>query len=204
MIQPLNILCFGDSLTAGYSQYGMRFTPYSQWLKAKLDVELEGVYEVNAATDGVSGELVTRGFRTRMERQCKVAESPPSPVKSRAGRFWGRKVSSFVEKMEKRGVAVSSRKETEMGSGAAVDKKAEMKIDNSKNAAEDPYDWVIFLGGTNDLGVSHLSLPCLPSHPNAPPSSLASPRLLNYNEYTLTAPRSGGRSHWKSGRKSRA
>lgn len=32
-------------------------------------------------------------------------------------------------------------------------KRAEFsKIDSSKNAASNPYDWIIFLGGTNDLG----------------------------------------------------
>jgi lysophospholipase L1-like esterase len=68
--KSLNILCFGDSLTAGYSAYGMRFTPYSTWLKTMLEEELTGVKKVNVDTDGVSGELVLRGFRGRMEKRC--------------------------------------------------------------------------------------------------------------------------------------
>ena len=30
------ILCFGDSLTAGYHNYGMTFSPYGQFLKEAL------------------------------------------------------------------------------------------------------------------------------------------------------------------------
>lgn len=47
--------------------------------------------------------------------------------------------------------------------GETGENQAEVNIDSSGKVGEDPYDWVIFLGGTNDLGVSHLSLGCLSS-----------------------------------------
>jgi hypothetical protein len=33
---PFRILCFGDSLTAGYYQFGRKFSPYGDTLQAKL------------------------------------------------------------------------------------------------------------------------------------------------------------------------
>lgn len=83
--RPLHILCFGDSLTEGYSQWGMVMTPYSRTLRDVLEKRLnaygrsEGEKEgkegekwnVLVETDGVSGELVTKYFLGRMESQCK-------------------------------------------------------------------------------------------------------------------------------------
>ncbi len=98
--QSLNILCFGDSLTEGYSMYGMMFTPYSETLEERLNSLLndteeevdkepeekpsgngdsyqeknekkEQEWDIVIDTDGVSGELVTKGFERRMQRTCK-------------------------------------------------------------------------------------------------------------------------------------
>ncbi|KAH7419702.1 SGNH hydrolase-type esterase domain-containing protein [Cadophora sp. MPI-SDFR-AT-0126] len=93
--KPLHVLCFGDSLTEGYSMYGMQWTPYSETLQTRLDEQLGNEWKVNIDTDGVSGQLVTAGFRKRMEGLYGV-----------------------------------------------------------KRTRESPYDWVIFLGGTNDLAYS--------------------------------------------------
>ncbi|KAG4416287.1 hypothetical protein IFR04_010568 [Cadophora malorum] len=94
---PLQILCFGDSLTEGYSMFGMKYTPYSETLQTRLDEQLGSEWKVEIETDGVSGELVTAGFRKRME-----------------------------------------------------------VLYGAKRVRESPFDWVIFLGGTNDIayGVS--------------------------------------------------
>jgi hypothetical protein len=71
---PLRILCFGDSLTAGYSKFGLIMAPYSRVLKTELDVKLwawKGRRKVDVATDGQSGDLVTVGvFRERMDAKC--------------------------------------------------------------------------------------------------------------------------------------
>ena len=78
-LPPLNILCFGDSLTEGYSQYGLKMTPYSQWMWEGLQAKAEsegglgklGWEEVKVRTRGVSGERVVDGFKRRMVRECE-------------------------------------------------------------------------------------------------------------------------------------
>ena len=77
--QPFHILCFGDSLTEGYSLFGLKKTPYSRWMKEILDVRLEGEYIVFVETDGVSGQCVVGDsdsdrvgpFERRMRAQCE-------------------------------------------------------------------------------------------------------------------------------------
>ncbi|CCC06092.1 hypothetical protein SMACR_00309 [Sordaria macrospora] len=54
----LRILCFGDSLTEGYSGWGSRFTPYSTKLGEMLRMAFPDV-EMEIVTDGLSGDLVT-------------------------------------------------------------------------------------------------------------------------------------------------
>ncbi|KAK0108547.1 hypothetical protein ONS95_003347 [Cadophora gregata] len=94
---PLRILCFGDSLTEGYSMYGMHWSPYSKTLQTALEEQLGSEWKVEIETDGVSGQLVTTGFRRRMEGLYRADRT-----------------------------------------------------------RESPFDWVIFLGGTNDLAYSIL------------------------------------------------
>ncbi|KAH7364741.1 SGNH hydrolase-type esterase domain-containing protein [Rhexocercosporidium sp. MPI-PUGE-AT-0058] len=91
----LHILCFGDSLTEGYSMYGMQWTPYSETTKEVLEERLSDKWSFDIDTDGVSGQLVTAGFKKRMEA---LYTNPKTPSR--------------------------------------------------------PYDWVVFLGGTNDLAYS--------------------------------------------------
>jgi hypothetical protein len=70
--KPLRILCFGDSLTEGYSNYGLTFTPYSDTLlqKLKSDLFLSSKYNIAVDTDGMSGDQVTGSFLGRMEDRC--------------------------------------------------------------------------------------------------------------------------------------
>lgn len=66
---PTRILCLGDSLTEGYTQQGMEFTPYSETLKALLQ---KSGRQVDVVTDGESGDEVTAGsFAWRMAMRCK-------------------------------------------------------------------------------------------------------------------------------------
>jgi lysophospholipase L1-like esterase len=74
---PLRILCFGDSLTEGYTQHGLNFAPYSETLLDKLrsNLSLSTRYNISIDTDGMSGDQVTGGFLTRMKDRCT-----PSPT----------------------------------------------------------------------------------------------------------------------------
>jgi hypothetical protein len=74
--KSLDILCFGDSLTEGYSEYGLLFTPYSTTLCEKLKAIFGSEFEIGVHTDGESGEQVTTGFLHRMQQHC--TSSPPT------------------------------------------------------------------------------------------------------------------------------
>jgi hypothetical protein len=78
--KPLRILCFGDSLTEGYTQHGLHYTPYSDTLFDKLrsNLSLSTRYNISIDTDGMSGDQVTGGFLTRMQDRCTYPS--PSPL----------------------------------------------------------------------------------------------------------------------------
>ena len=96
--QSLRILAFGNSLTAGYTSYGLTYHPYAGELRSTLQKYLPST-NIVIDVDGLSGDLV----------------SPP-------GRFLDR----IRAKCTGRGIA--------------------------------KYDWVIVLGGTNDLGYGSFTI----------------------------------------------
>ncbi|TVY48986.1 hypothetical protein LOCC1_G000783 [Lachnellula occidentalis] len=91
--KPLKILCFGDSLTEGYTHHGLSYAPYCTTMEKVLDAALPAEeWVVSVDEQGVSGELVLH-------------------MEGRMGEIYA-----------------------------------------SNRTSEEPYDLVIFLGGTNDLG----------------------------------------------------
>ncbi|PYH85715.1 SGNH hydrolase [Aspergillus uvarum CBS 121591] len=90
MSKSLSILCFGNSLTAGYYNWGLEYHPYAWKLEERLKAAFP-THTIRIDVDGLPGDLVN---------------SPP-------GRF--------LPRLEQKCAAAS-------------------------------YDWVIMLGGTNDLG----------------------------------------------------
>jgi len=88
--RSLRILCFGDSLTAGYSLCGTEHYPYADHLRVGLQHMLSAS-DIRIDVDGFSGDQVGGLYLKRMKRKCE-------------------------------------------------------------RAAADPYDWIIVMGGTNDLG----------------------------------------------------
>ncbi|MCJ1433759.1 hypothetical protein MMC27_003124 [Xylographa pallens] len=88
--QKLKILCFGDSLTAGYSMWGLQFHPYAEQLKKVLQGAFPST-TIEVVVEGLSGAQVRGEYTGRLNRACRQAE-------------------------------------------------------------HEPYDWIIILGGTNDLG----------------------------------------------------
>ena len=88
--QTLKVLCFGDSLTAGYSMWGMHFHPYANHLERTLQGAFPST-SIKIAVEGMSGAQVRGQYTGRLNRACREAKN-------------------------------------------------------------EPYDWIIILGGTNDLG----------------------------------------------------
>lgn len=69
--KTIRILCFGDSLTAGYSCSGTVYHPYEEKLVQMVEMAFPE-YEVESLEDGMDGDLVSsRGsFLPRMTRRC--------------------------------------------------------------------------------------------------------------------------------------
>ena len=71
---PTRILCFGDSLTEGYTQAGTVWAPYGDALAKAINPMLRMAERrgVEVVEDGVSGDQVTAGsFTSRMRERCK-------------------------------------------------------------------------------------------------------------------------------------
>jgi hypothetical protein len=68
---PLRILCFGDSLTAGYTRRGAVYRPYGHELRKHLCAAFPAArFEVE--DDGVPGEMaVSEDFIGRMREKCE-------------------------------------------------------------------------------------------------------------------------------------
>lgn len=88
--KSLRVLCFGDSLTAGYSYYGLEHFPYADHLKIGLELTLSSS-DITIDVAGLSGDQVQGQYLKRIRAQCA-------------------------------------------------------------QSAKEPYDWIIIMGGTNDLG----------------------------------------------------
>lgn len=65
----LRVLCFGDSLTAGYSAMGAIHHPYNEKLEQMLAMAFPDL-DIETAEDGESGATVMYGFLNRMQNQC--------------------------------------------------------------------------------------------------------------------------------------
>jgi hypothetical protein len=72
MAEKLSILCFGDSLTAGYYRWGLEHHPYSIKLTNILEAEFPNT-ERTIDVNGVSGDLVVYppgSFLSRIQGEC--------------------------------------------------------------------------------------------------------------------------------------
>lgn len=65
----LSILCFGDSLTQGFHNYGLGESPYSETLEEKLRGAFPD-WKIRIHTSGVPGDLASSSsFRRRLSHQ---------------------------------------------------------------------------------------------------------------------------------------
>ena len=69
----LKILCFGDSLTAGYSRFGMLHYPYSEYLRGKLQAAFPWM-DIHIDVEGMSGAQVQGQYLGRLNRACVKAK----------------------------------------------------------------------------------------------------------------------------------
>ena len=69
----IKILCFGDSLTAGYSRYGLLHFPYAEHLKAKLQAAFPSM-KIRIDVEGMSGAQVQGQYLGRLNRACLKAK----------------------------------------------------------------------------------------------------------------------------------
>ena len=65
----MRILCFGDSLTAGYSSMGAIYHPYTEMLVQFLEMAFPEL-NVETVEDGMPGSVVKYQFVTRMQGNC--------------------------------------------------------------------------------------------------------------------------------------
>lgn len=73
--KSLRILCFGDSLTAGYTSYGWEFYPYADHLRVGLQHTLSTA-DIEVDVAGLSGDQVQGRYLRRIKAQCANTETP--------------------------------------------------------------------------------------------------------------------------------
>ena len=76
MATPIRILCFGASITAGWSQLGLRYYPYANRLEARLK-EAFPDRNFSIQVDGLPGDTVIQGqYMKRLHSHVSAATSP--------------------------------------------------------------------------------------------------------------------------------
>ena len=65
----LQILCFGDSLTAGYTSYGGEYYPYADSLREGLEHMLSSS-NIKVEIAGLSGDQVQGQYLQRIQEKC--------------------------------------------------------------------------------------------------------------------------------------
>ncbi|KAM0806266.1 SGNH hydrolase-type esterase domain-containing protein [Usnea florida] len=76
MPPSIRILCFGASITAGWSQLGQRYHPYANALEAHLKTALPTTH-FSVQTDGLPGDTVVQGqYLKRLRSLTRSATTP--------------------------------------------------------------------------------------------------------------------------------
>lgn len=73
MTKELTILCFGNSLTAGFYHYGLEFHPYAWKLEERLKAAFPS-YKIRVHIDGLPGDLAISPpgrFLPRLQSKCE-------------------------------------------------------------------------------------------------------------------------------------
>ena len=76
MAAPVRILCFGASITAGWSQLGLRYYPYANTLEARLKEAFPHM-KFSIQVDGLPGDTIIQGqYMKRLQSHVSAATSP--------------------------------------------------------------------------------------------------------------------------------
>ena len=108
--KSLRILCFGDSLTAGYTSYGWEFYPYADHLRVGLQHMLS-TPDIQVDVDGFSGDQVQGNYLARIKRKCANTETPYDWIIVMGGTndlAWGQSPDTIYEGLRKRLLPLSS------------------------------------------------------------------------------------------------
>ena len=75
-VNSLRILCYGDSLTSGFHDYGLAAHPYSHRLDTRLREAFPDLAKIHVVPNGVPGDRVMNaGFITRLMSAGQSARS---------------------------------------------------------------------------------------------------------------------------------
>ncbi|RYO74896.1 hypothetical protein DL764_010674 [Monosporascus ibericus] len=141
---PLRILCFGDSLTAGWPS----MDPYAAKLEEKLDEALSHV-EVRCEVEGVPGDEVARGSYQRRMQKAWGGRHPNPHRAPRQGQ--GQRQG---QQQRRRQSDTEPQQTAEGDGGEQGDHEGEGDRDDKSHPSRRCYDWTIVLGGTNDVAWS--------------------------------------------------
>ena len=101
--KSLRILCFGDSLTAGYTSYGWEFYPYADHLRTGLQHMLS-TSDIHVDVAGLSGDQVRGSYLPRIKRECANAGTPYDWIVVMGGTndlAWGQSPDRIYEGLRK-------------------------------------------------------------------------------------------------------
>ncbi|RYO78524.1 hypothetical protein DL766_009536 [Monosporascus sp. MC13-8B] len=150
---PLRILCFGDSLTAGWPS----MDPYAGKLEEKLEKALSHI-EVRCEVDGEPGDEVARGsYQRRMQKAWDRCHPHPHRA-ARQGQGQGQGQRQQQQR-RRQSDSESQRKAAEGDGGEQRDHdegegEGEGDRDDKNHPSRRCYDWTVVLGGTNDIAWS--------------------------------------------------
>ena len=141
--KSLRILCFGDSLTAGYTSYGLEFYPYADHLRAGLQ-SLLSTSDIETEVAGFSGDQVRGAYMPRIKAKCGSTRLPYDWIIVMGGTNdlgWGQSPDEIYEGLSKHLLPLSFQHR----SGGITNYSGCSVLDTSSLSISNPYKVVSLL-----------------------------------------------------------